>query len=105
MRTTSTEPFCTLLLPCLRTRKDTSLPLRDPSNVDPDNLLNMLVSDVLAASPAAAGVFTERRMRCAGCAFAPFETVAEVADVYGIDRWELASSLAAMASTSEVVRQ
>lgn len=60
----------------------------------PTHLLNVLISDVLAANPAAARVFTARRMRCAGCTFAPFETVTEAARAYGIDPCELAASLA-----------
>jgi hybrid cluster-associated redox disulfide protein len=55
----------------------------------------MLVFDVLSESPAAARVFIERRMGCVGCTFARFETVAEVAGVYGCDADELAYSLAA----------
>ena len=54
----------------------------------------MLISDVIAANPAAARVFGARRMRCAGCTFAPFETVTEAALAYGIDPSELAASLA-----------
>lgn len=53
----------------------------------------MLVSEVLAARPAAARVFLERRMGCVGCAFAPFETLTEVARAYGIDPNELATSI------------
>lgn len=53
----------------------------------------MLVADVLLANPAAAGVLIRRGMRCVGCAFARFETVAEVAAVYGINARELAMAL------------
>jgi hybrid cluster-associated redox disulfide protein len=53
----------------------------------------MLVSDVLAAAPAAAGVFVRHRMGCVGCAFARFETVGEVAEVYGLDPQELTRSV------------
>ena len=87
----------------MRTRKDGRLPLRDPLYVNPATLLNLFVADVLAAEPAAARVFIDRRMGCVGCAFARFETVAEVAEVYGIDARELANSLAAVASPSEEV--
>jgi hybrid cluster-associated redox disulfide protein len=65
----------------------------------------MLVSEVLAAMPAAAHVFIERGMGCVGCEFAPFETVAEVAQVYGIEPGDLANSLATTAGTSQEVRQ
>jgi hybrid cluster-associated redox disulfide protein len=85
----------------LRARKDNRGPLRDPFIVNPASLLNAFVADVLVAVPAAARVFIDRRMGCVGCAFAPFETVAEVAEVYGIDARELANSLAAVASPSE----
>jgi hybrid cluster-associated redox disulfide protein len=60
----------------------------------PPDMLDMLVSDVLAANPAAARVFIERHMGCVGCTFARFETVAEVARAYGIRPRELASWLA-----------
>ena len=88
----------------MRTRKDARRRVSDPLIVNPATLLNMFVADVLVAVPAAARVFIDRRMGCVGCAFAPFETVAEVAEIYGIDAWELANSLAAVASPSEEVR-
>jgi hybrid cluster-associated redox disulfide protein len=78
--------------------------LRDAGTVNPAGLLNMLVSDVLAARPVLARAFIERRMGCVGCAFAPFETVAEAARAYGLDSWEFATSLATMANTSEETR-
>jgi hybrid cluster-associated redox disulfide protein len=56
--------------------------------------LTMTVSGVLAARPAAARVFIERRMRCVGCTFAPFDTIADVARAYGMDCDELADALA-----------
>jgi hybrid cluster-associated redox disulfide protein len=59
----------------------------------PADLANMLVADVLAANPAAARVFIERRMGCVGCTFAPFETVADVARAYGITPCALAHAL------------
>ena len=88
----------------MRTRKDGCRPLGDPLLVTRASLLNAFVADVLVASPAAARVFIERRMGCVGCAFAPFETVAEAAAIYGIDAWELANSLAVVASSFEDVR-
>jgi hybrid cluster-associated redox disulfide protein len=78
---------------------------RDPRIVNPADVLNMLISDVLAERPAAARVFIERRMGCVGCTFAPFETVAEAAAAYGINCWELASSLDAATSASEEVHR
>lgn len=57
-------------------------------------VLHMLVADVLAASPAAAGVFLRHRMGCVGCPFARLETVAEAAQAYGVNPQELARSVA-----------
>jgi hybrid cluster-associated redox disulfide protein len=68
--------------------------LRDPLEVRPDDLLDMLVADVLAANPASARVFIERRMGCVGCTFGPFDTVTEAARAYGIEPGDLARSLA-----------
>ena len=77
--------------------------MRDFIDVTSAELLATLVSDVLAANPAAAQVFVEYRMGCVGCTFAPFETVAEVARVYGIESCALVNSLAE--ATSKEVRQ
>lgn len=57
------------------------------------DLLNALVSDVLAGGERAARVCLERRMGCVGCPFSPFETVAEVAAIYGVNALELADAL------------
>ena len=54
----------------------------------------MLVSDVLALGSATAAVFVGHRMGCVGCTFARFETVGDVARVYGLDPQDLARSLA-----------
>ena len=56
-------------------------------------LLGTIVGDVLAAHPCTARVFVDRAMGCAGCPFAQFETVAEVAAVYGIDPQQLGTAL------------
>ncbi|MGE0444277.1 MAG: DUF1858 domain-containing protein [Vicinamibacterales bacterium] len=56
-------------------------------------VLTMLVADVLASTPAAAGVFVERAMSCVGCPFAQFETVADAARIYNLDAEELAAAL------------
>jgi len=90
----------------LRWRKDARPCIGDASGVKPADLLDMFVSDVLAMRGDTVRVFTERRMQCVGCVFAPFETVAEVARVYGIDPSQLASSLAAATGTlSQDTRQ
>lgn len=58
-------------------------------------LLDTIVSDVLATNPDAVEVFLARGMACPGCPFARFESVTEVACIYGADPLELAAALAA----------
>ena len=56
-------------------------------------LLDVPVSHVLAAGPAAAQIFLDHGMACLGCPFAPFETLAEVASIYRVDARSLAQAL------------
>ena len=77
----------------MRLRKDIIAVLRDPSDVNPADLPYLLVADVLAWSPAAVRVLVNRGMGCAGCPFARFETVAEVARIYHVDVGDLAAAL------------
>jgi hybrid cluster-associated redox disulfide protein len=86
----------------LRQRKDSGGRVRDPLAVTSNSLLDALVSDVLAARPDAARVFVDRGMGCVGCAFAPFETIAEVARVYGIEAQALADALREAGVTFDV---
>ena len=46
---------------------------------------DLIVADVLTCWPQTIPVFTHHRMACVGCAMAPFETLAEVAEVYGLE--------------------
>ncbi|HXH07606.1 MAG TPA: DUF1858 domain-containing protein [Vicinamibacterales bacterium] len=62
----------------------------------PAQVLDTSVADLLAAHPATAAVFVGRGMGCVGCAFARFETIAEVAVAYGCDPGELARSVSAV---------
>lgn len=79
----------------MRTRKDDAVVPRDTGPVNATELLDVLVSDAMATGPAAVQVFREHGMSCPGCPFAPFETVAEVARIYGLDAGTLAADLAA----------
>jgi hybrid cluster-associated redox disulfide protein len=88
----------------LRKRKDAGRLMRKAVIVTLVSLLEMLVSDVVAANPETARVFIEHGMGCVGCTFAPFETVADVARVYAVDADALAKSLADV-SISRGVRQ
>ena len=46
---------------------------------------DMTISEVIQLNPEIAGVFTPLGMHCVGCAIAHGETVAEAAEVHGID--------------------
>jgi len=43
-----------------------------------------IVADLFKHWPNTTSVFLHRRMGCVGCTMAPFETVAEVANIYGL---------------------
>ena len=57
----------------------------------------LTVAQLLRQRPAAAAVFVRRGMSCPGCSMAPFETLLEVAAVYG---QEPAGFLADLADTA-----
>lgn len=44
----------------------------------------MKITEVLERWPAAADVFHSHDMACVGCAVAPFYTIADAAEVYGL---------------------
>jgi len=56
---------------------------------------SMTVADVLAHSPRTAEVFLEHGMACVGCAIGPFETLAEVANIYRVPIEQLLAELTA----------
>lgn len=54
---------------------------------------NMTVADVLLKRPLAARILVNHHMHCVGCAIAPFETVAEACEIYGISAGDLLAEL------------
>lgn len=48
------------------------------------HLANLTVSEVLSRWPQTIPVFLRHRMACIGCTMAPFETLADVAAIYGL---------------------
>ena len=42
------------------------------------------VAEVLLKRPLAARILVSHRMHCVGCAIAPFETLEEACDIYGV---------------------
>ena len=57
----------------------------------------LTVAQLLRQQPAAVAVFVRRGMSCPGCSMAPFETLAEVASVYGQEPAGFLADLAAAA--------
>lgn len=52
-----------------------------------------LIAEVLERWPQTLAVFLHRRMACPGCAMAPFMTVGEAAECYGVPTAELLDEL------------
>ena len=50
------------------------------------------VADVLLRRPLAARILVNHRMHCVGCAIAPFETLEEACEIYGISLRHLLAS-------------
>lgn len=54
---------------------------------------DLRVAEVLSRWPQTMPVFFRHRMLCVGCAMAPFETLADVAAIYGLDLDQFFSEL------------
>jgi hybrid cluster-associated redox disulfide protein len=68
-------------------RRTSSTPGRAPLHA------RLSVAEVLERRPETVSVFARLGMACPGCAFAPFETLAEVAATYGLDEARLLRAL------------
>lgn len=51
----------------------------------PQLMVNLTVAEVMDRWPQTVPIFLRHRMACVGCSIASFETLAEVAEIYGID--------------------
>jgi hybrid cluster-associated redox disulfide protein len=58
------------------------------------------VAEVLRKCPMAARILVSRRMHCVGCAIAPFETLADACDIYGVSLHDLLAELKATATSA-----
>lgn len=58
------------------------------------------VAEVLLKRPLAARILVNHRMHCVGCAIAPFETLAEACEIYGVSLRDLLAELNATALES-----
>ena len=56
---------------------------------------SMTIADVLAHNPRTAEVFLKHGMACVGCAIGPFETLADVANIYQVPIEQLLAALTA----------
>ena len=54
---------------------------------------DMTVADVLEQWPETVPVFQELKLACVGCVMAPFDTMADIADIYKMDLQEIMSAL------------
>jgi hybrid cluster-associated redox disulfide protein len=54
---------------------------------------SLTVAEVLVRWPQTISVFMHHRMACVGCAIAPFETLAEVANVYDLELYNFLGEL------------
>lgn len=59
------------------------------------------VADVLLRRPRAARILVNHRMHCVGCAIAPFETLKDACEIYGVSLRDLLAEL--NAATTETV--
>ena len=60
-----------------------------------DKLGEMTIEDLLRRWPATAVVFHRHHMACAGCAVAPFYTLIDAANVYGLPPDQLLAEIRA----------
>jgi hybrid cluster-associated redox disulfide protein len=56
---------------------------------------DMVVADVLDRWPETVAVFQQFKTACVGCVMAPFDSLHDVARIYGLDQDALMSALAA----------
>ncbi len=62
---------------------------------------DLTVAETLARWPEAIPVFMRHGTACVGCVMAPFETVDEIALIYGLDRDQLLDELRAAAQPDQ----
>jgi hybrid cluster-associated redox disulfide protein len=64
--------------------------------VTPDEVADLPVAALMQRWPQTAALFTRRRMACPGCVMAPFMSVAEAAEAYGLEPEALIGDLLAV---------
>ncbi len=61
-----------------------------------DQLLALTVAEIMDRWPQSVPVFLSRRLDCVGCPMAPFETLAEVIEIYQLPQDDFLSELSAV---------
>jgi hybrid cluster-associated redox disulfide protein len=81
------DSFCHLFAPAQRKPPSSGVFLgyEEASMEDPQLLSNFTVAEVMDRWPQTVPFFFRYRLACIGCPIAPFETVAEVAAIYGLN--------------------
>lgn len=69
------------------------------------NLAEMMVAEVLASWPCTARVFHRHNMACVGCAVAPFYTIGDAVNVYGLHLEPFVAELEAAIAADRLVRE
>lgn len=89
-------------IPCLLQRNDGSGFLVDPDGTAMIESLtaSATVADVLLQRPLAARILVQHRMHCVGCAIAPFETLGDACEIYGVSLVDLLVELNATTKES-----
>jgi hybrid cluster-associated redox disulfide protein len=60
-----------------------------------DPLLSLTVSEIMNRWPQCVPVFLAHKLDCVGCPMAPFETLAEVIEIYRLSQDDFLAELAA----------
>ncbi len=68
--------------------------------ITPDQLLSLSVAEIMARWPQSVSVFLSRRLDCVGCSMAPFETLAEVIEIYHLPQEVFLNELLSLVRSS-----
>lgn len=68
----------------------------------PIKMEDLLVSEILETWPETVRVFNRFKMACPGCVMAPFSTIQEACEAYGLDLGTVVAALRRCAGLSEM---
>ncbi len=64
--------------------------------ITPNQLLSLTVAEIMTRWPQSVPVFLSHKLDCVGCPMAPFETLAEVIEIYQLPEGVFLGELAAV---------